>query len=192
MLIEFSFFFFWPLFFLFFFYLLLLLINTTPNMQTTESFQIHFSEHSNLLTNEYAWVNRLTHPKYQRIRTYRVHIEGPVKMSALKELAAGVYIEHDDDKKKEKKKKTQPAFIEILREECVKIQDKMKKVSVLNISIKEGRNRQIRKMFEQINQPVIKIKRSAFENITLKDIFFPKQYRELTQKEVSNLKTRNF
>ncbi|KAI4840346.1 pseudouridine synthase [Plasmodium brasilianum] len=145
-----------------------------------------------LLTNEYAWVNRLTHPKYQRIRTYRVHIEGPVKMSSLKELAAGVYIEHDDDKKKEKKKKTQPAFIEILREECVKIQDKMKKVSVLNISIKEGRNRQIRKMFEQINQPVIKIKRSAFENITLKDIFFPKQYRELTQKEVSNLKTRSF
>ncbi|ETW32478.1 hypothetical protein PFFCH_00071 [Plasmodium falciparum FCH/4] len=40
-----------------------------------------------LLTNDYAWVNKLTHPKYQRIRTYRVHIEGPVKMNALKELA---------------------------------------------------------------------------------------------------------
>ncbi|EUR81538.1 hypothetical protein PFBG_00208 [Plasmodium falciparum 7G8] len=125
-----------------------------------------------LLTNDYAWVNKLTHPKYQRIRTYRVHIEGPVKMNALKELAR--------------------AFIEILREEKIKIKEDTKKITVLNISIKEGRNRQIRKMFQQINQPVIKIKRTSFENITLKNIYFPKQYRELNQKEVNDLKLRNF
>ncbi|SBT75603.1 pseudouridine synthase, putative [Plasmodium ovale] len=151
-----------------------------------------------LLTDEHMWVNKLTHPKYQRIRTYRIHIEGAVKMNLLKEIANGVYLKNEDDKKRKdvKKnsdmKKTQPAFIEILREENVKIKDQTKKVTVLNISIKEGRNRQIRKMFEQINQPVIKIKRTAFENVTLKDIFFPKQYRELTPKEITNLKTRNF
>ncbi|KJP87322.1 hypothetical protein AK88_03002 [Plasmodium fragile] len=148
-----------------------------------------------LLTNEYAWVNKLTHPKYQRIRTYRVHIEGPVQMKVLKELAAGVYLADDDKGTKKKimqKKKTQPAFIEILRQETIKVKDQVKKVSVLNISVREGRNRQIRKMFEQINQPVIKIKRTAFENITLKDIFFPKQYRELTHREISDLKTRRF
>ncbi|ANQ06363.1 Pseudouridine synthetase [Plasmodium coatneyi] len=149
-----------------------------------------------LLTNEYAWVNKLTHPKYQRIRTYRVHIEGPAQMKVLKQLATGVYLQ-DEDTAKEKqkimqKKKTQPAFIEILRQETIKIKDQVKKVTVLNISVREGRNRQIRKMFEQINQPVIKIKRTAFENITLKDIFFPKQYRELTDREVSDLKTRRF
>ncbi|SOV20751.1 pseudouridine synthase,putative [Plasmodium sp. DRC-Itaito] len=168
-----------------------------------------------LLTNDYAWVNKLTHPKYQRIRTYRVHIEGPVKMNALKELARGIYLEDDekeqpkkkynnkessekskiDDKQKKKQskmKKTNPAFIEILREEKIKIKEDNKKITVLNISIKEGRNRQIRKMFQQINQPVIKIKRTSFENITLKNIYFPKQYRELNQKEVNDLKLRNF
>ncbi|CAA9986657.1 pseudouridine synthase, putative [Plasmodium knowlesi strain H] len=147
-----------------------------------------------LLTNEYAWVNKLTHPKYQRIRTYRVHIEGPAQMKVLKQLATGIYLQDDnrgkENKKIVKKKRTQPAFIEILREETIKVKDQVKKVSVLNISVREGRNRQIRKMFEQINQPVIKIKRTAFENITLKDVFFPKQYRELTQREISNLKAR--
>ncbi|EUD66721.1 pseudouridylate synthase [Plasmodium inui San Antonio 1] len=149
-----------------------------------------------LLTNEYAWVNKLTHPRYQRIRTYRVHVEGPAQMKVLKELATGVYLPEDDRGRKKQKimktERTQPAFIEILRQETIKVKDQVKRISVLNISVREGRNRQIRKMFEQINQPVIKIKRTAFENITLKDIFFPKQYRELTHREVSDLKTRRF
>ncbi|CDU16350.1 uncharacterized protein PY17X_0316600 [Plasmodium yoelii] len=144
-----------------------------------------------LFTNEYAWVNKLTHPKYERVRKYMIHIEGPVRMDALKMLANGVYLK-DEDNDKKKNKKTQPALIEVLREENVKIQNQIKKISVLNISIKEGRNRQIRKMFQQINQPIIKIKRTAFENITLKNIHLPKQYRELTKKEITNLKTRNF
>ncbi|CRG98658.1 pseudouridine synthase, putative, partial [Plasmodium relictum] len=141
-----------------------------------------------LLTNEYEWVNKLTHPKYQRIRTYRIYIEGPIKMNALKELANGIYLENDNNEKE--KKKTQPAFIEIIREEKLKLKDQIKKISILSISIKEGRNRQLRRMFEQINQPIIKIKRTAFENITLKNIYFPKQYRELNKKEVMNLKIR--
>ncbi|GAW79418.1 pseudouridine synthetase [Plasmodium gonderi] len=143
-----------------------------------------------LLTNEYTWVNKLTHPKYQRIRTYRIHIEGEAQMKVLRDLANGIYLEKEENEKEIKKNKTQPAFIEILREENIKIKDQIKKITVLNISIREGRNRQLRKMFEQINQPIIKIKRTAFENITLKNIFFPKQYRELTQTEVSNLKLR--
>ncbi|VWU48799.1 pseudouridine synthase, putative [Hepatocystis sp. ex Piliocolobus tephrosceles] len=147
-----------------------------------------------LLTDEYSWVNKLTHPKYQRIRTYRIHIEGSVQMKALKEIANGVYLKNENDKKNiiKNNRKTQPALIEIIREETVKIKDQTKTISILNITIKEGRNRQIKKMFEQINQPVIKIKRTAFENITLKNIHFPKQYRELTQKEIGSLKTRNF
>ncbi|CAD2097194.1 pseudouridylate synthase [Plasmodium vinckei petteri] len=144
-----------------------------------------------LLTNEYAWINKLTHPKYERVRKYMIHIEGPVRMDALKTLADGVYLKDEYDSKK-KNQKTQPALIEILREENVKIQNQIKKISVLNISIKEGRNRQIRKMFQQINQPIIKIKRTAFENITLKNIRLPKQYRELTKKEITSLKTRDF
>ncbi|CAD2085487.1 pseudouridine synthase, putative [Plasmodium vinckei lentum] len=144
-----------------------------------------------LLTNEYAWINKLTHPKYERVRKYMIHIEGPVRMDALKTLADGVYLKDEYDSKK-KNQKTQPALIEILREENVKIQNQIKKISVLNISIKEGRNRQIRKMFQQINQPIIKIKRTAFENITLKNIRLPKQYRELTKREITSLKTRDF
>lgn len=144
-----------------------------------------------LLTNEYAWINKLTHPKYERVRKYMIHIEGPVRMDALKTLADGVYLKDEYDSKK-KNQKTQPALIEVLREENVKIQNQIKKISVLNISIKEGRNRQIRKMFQQINQPIIKIKRTAFENVTLKNIRLPKQYRELTKKEITSLKTRDF
>ncbi|SCL97804.1 pseudouridine synthase, putative [Plasmodium chabaudi chabaudi] len=144
-----------------------------------------------LLTNEYAWINKLTHPKYERVRKYMIHIEGPVRMDALKTLADGVYLKDEYDSKK-KNQKTQPALIEVLREENVKIQNQIKKISVLNISIKEGRNRQIRKMFQQINQPIIKIKRTAFENVTLKNIRLPKQYRELTKKEITCLKTRDF
>lgn len=165
-----------------------------------------------LLTNEYEWIHKLTHPKFGRTRTYRVCIEGRVNMRSLRTLANGVYLEEDnwkspnpyegrrgakekENKKEEinkkKGKRTLPAFIEILREENMTINGSTKKRTVLNISVREGKNRQIRKMFNQINQPVIKIKRIAFENITLKDIHFPKQYRELNQKEISDLKKGN-
>lgn len=57
-----------------------------------------------LFTNEYTWVNKLTHPKYERVRKYMIHIEGPVRMDALKMLANGVYLKDEDNNKKKKKK----------------------------------------------------------------------------------------
>ena len=120
-----------------------------------------------LLTNDGELANRLTHPRYGVPRTYLARVEGgPVPEHALRRLREGV--ELDDGP-------TAPAKARQIER------------GVLEITLKEGRKRQVRRMCEAIGHPVTELTRIAFGPLRLKDLA-PGQHRRLTAAEVERLR----
>lgn len=124
-----------------------------------------------ILTNDGEFVYKVTHPKHEIEKTYTVTIKGIIKNSDVKQLSDGVEIED-----KEKTYKTKPAKIKILKT------DFEKDISRLEITIHEGKNRQVRKMCESIGYKVIALHRSKIGDIGVKNIEIGK-WRYLTEKE---------
>jgi 23S rRNA pseudouridine2605 synthase len=124
-----------------------------------------------LFTNDGAFANKMMHPSGHVPKTYRVTVRPRVKESQLVELAAGVEIDGV---------RTLPATVRVLSEEPDR--------SVLEIILKEGRNRQIRKMCEQVGLEVARLKRTAVGPIKL-GMLQPGEYRMLEAKEVKALKS---
>lgn len=119
-----------------------------------------------LLTNDGELMNALIHPKFKIDKTYRAKISGELTEEKLDKLRAG--IELDDGL-------TAPAEIFLLDENLVEI------------TIHEGRNRQIRRMFAAIGCDVKKLKRIKFAGLTLDGVKVGK-FRRLTPAEIKNLK----
>jgi 23S rRNA pseudouridine2605 synthase len=120
-----------------------------------------------LLTNDGELANRLTHPRYGVPRTYLARVEGgAVPEHALRHLREGV--ELDDGT-------TAPAKVRQLER------------GVLELTIREGRKRQVRRMCEAIGHPVIELTRIAFGPLRLTDLA-PGQHRRLTQAEIQRLR----
>src|SRR3982750_1235110 len=88
-----------------------------------------------LLTNDGELANQLTHPRYEVPKTYRATVEGFVKPQAVEELAQGVWMA---DPKRGKGFKTGRSHIRIVR--------RGRDRSIIEITIREGRNRQVRRM----------------------------------------------
>ncbi|UXR79271.1 MULTISPECIES: pseudouridine synthase [unclassified Staphylococcus] len=106
-----------------------------------------------LLTNDGEFTNLMTHPKYKIPKTYIAKIEGYILREQVKELEKGIVLEDG---------KTQPAQVK------VKKQNKEKNTSLVEITITEGRNRQVRRMFEHFGFKVNKLSRITFGPLTLK------------------------
>lgn len=121
-----------------------------------------------LLTNDGELTNALIHPKSKIAKIYRVTIDKPLNVKAHEELETGLLLEG---------KITMPAKCFVLDNEGV----------ILEIHLKEGRNRQIRKMFEQLGYEVTRLKRIEIGPIKLGKLNLG-AYRELTSIEVSKLK----
>jgi 23S rRNA pseudouridine2605 synthase len=119
-----------------------------------------------LLTNDGELANRLTHPRYGVPRTYLVRVKGAVPEHALRKLREG--IELDDGM-------TGPAKVRQVER------------GVLEITIREGRKRQVRRMCEAVGHPVRELTRIAFGPLRLKDLA-PGQHRRLTAAEVQRLR----
>ena len=119
-----------------------------------------------LLTNDGELMNALIHPKFKIDKTYRAKISGEVTEEKLDKLRAG--IELDDGL-------TAPAEIFLIEENLVEI------------TIHEGRNRQIRRMFAAIGCDVKRLKRIKFADLTLDGVAVGK-FRLLTSAEIKNLK----
>ncbi len=122
-----------------------------------------------LLTDDGDLAYRLTHPKYQIYKTYEAVVKGNISRDSINKLKNGVLI---DDYK------TAPAKVELLSQNTV---------STVQISIHEGRNRQVRKMFDSVGHPVIKLKRISFGNINLNGLNLG-QWKYLTDDEIKFLK----
>jgi pseudouridine synthase len=124
-----------------------------------------------LLTNDGDLAYRMTHPKFENQKTYEALLQGRVSGEELKQLARGVAIDG---------KKTAPAFVKLLRLKNGN--------SLVRITIHEGRNRQIRKMAEQVGHRVLALIRSgeAGRSVDGRNVG---EYRKLTSAEVKRLQS---
>lgn len=124
-----------------------------------------------LLTNDGDLATRLTHPRHEVPRVYEVLVAGVPDAHDLDRVAKGVTIDG---------RRTEPAHVEI---GPARREDK----AVLRITISEGRNRQVRRMFDSIGHPVDYLRRIAIG--PLKDSRLkPGYWRDLTPEEVEALK----
>ncbi|NMO96936.1 pseudouridine synthase [Paenibacillus lemnae] len=125
-----------------------------------------------LLTNDGEFANLLSHPKYHVPKTYLATVKGVPHGSELDKLRQGVML--DDGM-------TSPAEVEY------KDVDPDNKQAVISITIHEGRNRQVRRMFDAISHPVIRLKRISYGDLLLQNL---KRgvYRHLTPDEINGLR----
>ena len=124
-----------------------------------------------ILTNDGDFVYKVTHPKHEIEKTYTVTVKGIVQNSEVEQLRKGVKI---DDYT------TKPAKVKILKT------DTEKDISRLEITIHEGKNRQVRKMCEAVNRKVLALHRSKIGGIGVKDIELGK-WRYLKESEIQKL-----
>ncbi|TCZ81252.1 rRNA pseudouridine synthase [Paenibacillus albiflavus] len=124
-----------------------------------------------LLTNDGEFAHLLTHPKHHVPKTYHATVKGVPHGSVLDKLREGVLLEDGI---------TAPAEVEYVD---VDLENKQ---SVISITIHEGRNRQVRRMFEAVSYPVQKLKRVKFGALLLNGL--PRgKFRILTPKEVKEI-----
>lgn len=123
-----------------------------------------------LFTNDGDLANQIMHPSCHVTKTYRVTVRPDINEDQILELTNGVVI---DDKK------TLPASVTVLTKEEGRV--------VLQIAIKEGRNRQVRKMCEAVGLEVARLKRTSIGPLKL-GMLKPGEYRELTPAELTALR----
>ena len=124
-----------------------------------------------LLTNDGDLMQRLLHPSHEVPKIYLCKVSNQVTEEELRRLRAGVTL--DDGHL------TSPAEVRLIRREAFD--------SVVLVTIHEGRNRQVRRMFERIGHEVVALRRVGFGPIALGDL--PRgQWRKLTDAEIRRLK----
>ena len=128
-----------------------------------------------LLSNDGDFINKVTHPKHEIEKTYNATIVGKVTKEDVEKLTKGVEIQDDLETYV-----TKPAKVKILKI------DEEKNLSRIQITIHEGKNREVRKMCEAIGKKVIALHRTQIGNIDVKDLQLGK-WRYLTEKEIQNL-----
>lgn len=124
-----------------------------------------------LLTNDGEITNKLTHPKGNVEKTYYVKADGIVTKEELITLEKGIILDGV---------KTKRAYAKL------KKVDKKNKKSYVELTITEGRNHQVKNMFNYIGHKVLKLKRISYAFLTL-DKLSTGEYRKLTIKEVKQL-----
>ncbi|WP_243290110.1 pseudouridine synthase [Bacillus sp. FJAT-47783] len=125
-----------------------------------------------LLTNDGEFANLLMHPRYEIEKVYVAKVKGIPNKTELKQLERGVMLEDG---------MTAPARVKMMSI------DKKKQTAIVEIMIHEGRNRQVRRMFERIGHPVLKLKRERFAFLDLRGLR-PGDVRELSPHEVKRLR----
>ena len=123
-----------------------------------------------IFTNDGDFANRLTHPSNEIPKTYLVKIEGNIEENSLAKLRAGVVIDGVKTKK------------------CtIKVVDEFKDFTKMHVTITEGRNREIRKMFETVGKEVVFLKRIKIGDLALHGLDRG-ECRKLTPDEIEYLK----
>jgi len=123
-----------------------------------------------LLTNDGELAYRLTHPKFQVEKTYQVTIRGEIDQKTLKGFSKGIKL--DDG--------------EIARSKA-RILKIMRGNSVLELKLKEGKKREIKRMCKAVGHPVTSLVRTRFANLSVGNLK-PKAWRYLQEKEIHRLK----
>lgn len=151
-----------------------------------------------ILSNDGEFINKVTHPRNEVEKTYTVTVKGTVTKEDVEKLQNGVEIQMDklyenedenneendyNPKQKDKTFKTGKAKVKILKT------DEEKNISRLQITIHEGKNREVRKMCEAIGKKVLALHRRKIGNLDVKNIELGK-WRYLNKKEVEEMINR--
>lgn len=124
-----------------------------------------------ILTNDGDFTFRMAHPRHQVPKTYRAEVRGPVSRETVGHLATGVILEDG---------LTAPAQVSL----CAL--NTARQTSILEIVIHEGRKRQIRRMFDTVGHPVVRLTRTRIGNLSLSKLR-PGEWRFLKPEEVEGL-----
>ena len=127
-----------------------------------------------LLTNDGDLAARLTHPRHGVERVYQARVRGVPSAAALKRLAHGVNVDG---------RRTAPATARLLGAGRGQRGDQ----ALVQISIREGRNRQVRHMCEAVGHPVVRLRRVRIGPIR-DQALRPGQFRDLTAAELRALR----
>jgi pseudouridine synthase len=123
-----------------------------------------------ILTNDSELTNKLTHPRFGFSKTYVARIKGQIASEAVEKLKKGIWLSEG---------KTGRASVKILK--------RSHKESLIEITIWQGLNRQIRRMLAKVGLPVKSLKRTQFGKLNARGIGVGK-FRKLTKAEVTYLK----
>lgn len=121
-----------------------------------------------LLTNDGELANRLMHPKYQILRTYVVGLDKPLRPEHVRQIAKGVEIDG------------------VKYQKCEIFIDPKDNKNIM-LTLTEGKNREIRKIFEHFGYEVKKLNRKMFANLTTRGLKRG-EWRHLTKREIHQLK----
>ena len=124
-----------------------------------------------LLTNDGGLAQRLTHPSCEVDKVYLARVTGNPSNEAIDRLRRGVYMEGDA-------RRTYPADVRVVRDESL--------FSDILVTIHEGRNRQVRRMFDAVGHKVLLLRRVRFGPLELGSLRRG-EWRELTAQEVEQL-----
>jgi 23S rRNA pseudouridine2605 synthase len=127
-----------------------------------------------LMTNDGDLTNRLTHPRYGIPKTYRAIVEGSIDPKEVERLEQGIWLADRGGQGF----KTGRSSIRIVK--------RMRDTSVLEITLREGRNREIRRMLAGVGHKVKDLTRIKMGPLTLEGLT-PGSFRQLTPKEVKEL-----
>ena len=128
-----------------------------------------------LLTNDGDLAARLTHPRHGVARTYEAKVAGMPDREAIDRLRTGIPLDGH---------RTLPADVMLLNE------GRRDSAGVLRLTIREGRNRQVRRMCEAVGHPVQQLKRTKFGSLSDRRLR-PGEWRELEPREIQNLKVES-
>ena len=125
-----------------------------------------------LLTNDGELAQRLTHPSCEVDKVYLARVTGNPSNEAIDRLRRGVYMEGDQ-------RRTYPADVRVVRDESL--------FSDVVVTIHEGRNRQVRRMFDAVGHKVLLLRRIRFGTVELGSLRRG-EWRELTPEEIDALR----
>jgi len=122
-----------------------------------------------LLTNDGDWANSILHPSQKIFKTYVVKVKGVIGQNEIEQLKTGIKLEDG---------MTAPAKVKKIRQ--------TENTSWVEISISEGRKRQVRRMLERVGHTVIRLKRTSIAGVSLQDLKAG-ELRRLTQEELQKI-----
>lgn len=121
------------------------------------------------LTNDGQFALRLTHPRYEIIKKYVATVQGRVEQEMLGKFVSGVF--HDGER---------------LRAHRVRLISASKSASMAELELTEGKNREVRRMFESQGAEVMRLQRVQIGKIKLGELK-PGKWRALTEPEINSL-----
>ncbi|MEE9310558.1 MAG: 16S rRNA pseudouridine(516) synthase RsuA [Cocleimonas sp.] len=119
-----------------------------------------------LITDDGQWLHRVTSPKHDHKKVYRVELDSPIDEKQIRILKEGVQL-------KKEKKRSLPADIEIIEDKIIKM------------TISEGKYHQVKRMMAAVGNHVVKLHRESIAHIVLDESLEEGQWRELTEAETA-------